>query len=98
MKIFLASRHGFIKIGSLPKDKAELFNNIFANQCSKINNFSLLTSVWFKRSENVISSINFSSDGMVKIIHKLDPKMAYGHNTISILMPERYGNSIYKPL
>ena len=41
-------------------DKTELFNIIFANQYSLINNSSVLPSVLFKRTINVISSINFS--------------------------------------
>ena len=49
------------------KDKAELFTNFFANQCSLIKNSSLLPSVLFKRTENVISFIDFGSDGIVKI-------------------------------
>ena len=54
------------------KDKAELFNNFFANQCSLINNSSVRPSVLFKRTENVISSINFSSGDIAKIIQKLN--------------------------
>ena len=48
------------------KDKTELFNNFFANQCFIINNFSVLPSVLFKLTENVISSINFGSDDIAK--------------------------------
>ena len=66
------------------KDKTELFNNFFANQCSLINNSSVLTSLVFKRTENVISSIDFGSDGIAKIIHNLDPNKAHGHGMISI--------------
>ena len=50
------------------KDKAELFNNFFANQCSLIKNSSVLLFVLFKRTENVISSIDFGSDDIAKII------------------------------
>ena len=59
------------------KDKAELFKNSFANQCSLINNSSVLPSVWFKRTENVISSISFSADDIAKIIPKLDPNKVH---------------------
>ena len=41
------------------KDKTELFNNFFANQFSLINNSSVLCSLLFKETENVISSIDF---------------------------------------
>ena len=66
------------------KDKAELFNNIFANQCSLINNSSVLPSLLFKRTKNVISSIDFGSYDIAKIIHNLDPNKAHGHDMISI--------------
>ena len=80
------------------KDKAELFNNIFANQCSLINNSSVLPSLLFKRTKNVISSIDFGSDDSAKVIHNLDPKKAHGHDMISILMFKTCGNFIFKPL
>ena len=62
------------------KDKAELFNNFFANQCSLIKNS------------------RFGSDDIAKIIQKLDPNKAHGHDMISICMLKICGNSIYKPL
>ena len=80
------------------KDKTELFNNFFANQCSLIKHSSVLSSVLFKRTENVISSIDFGSDDIAKIIQKLDPNKAHGHDMISIRMLKICDNSIYKPL
>ena len=80
------------------KDKTELFNNFFANQCSLIKNSSVLPSVLFKRTENVIYSIDFGWDYIAKIIQKLDPNKAHGHDMISIRMLKICGNSIYKPL
>ena len=80
------------------KDKAELFNNFFANQCYLINNSSVLPSVTFKRAENKFSSINFSLDDLAKIIQKLNPDKAPGYDMISIRMLKICGSSIYKPL
>ena len=80
------------------KDKTELFNNFFSNQCSLIKNSSKLPSVLFKRTENVISSIDFGSDDIATIIKKLDPNKAHGHDMVSIRMLKMCGNSIYKPL
>ena len=81
------------------KDKAELFNNVFADQCSLINTSSVLPSVLFKQTEISISSIDFGSDDITKIIQKLDPNKAnHGHDMISICMLKICGNSIYKPL
>ena len=80
------------------KDKTELFNNVFTNQCSLIRNSSVLPSVLFKRTDNVISSIDFGSDDVAKIIQMLDPNKAHGHDMISIRMLKTCGNSIYKPI
>ena len=79
------------------KDQAELFNTFFANQCSLINNSSVLLSLLFKRTENVISSIDFGSDDIAKIIYSLDPNKSHGHDMISIRMFKICSNSIYKP-
>ena len=88
IKRFLAFRHCFIKIGMLISKKIMLnyLINVFTNICSVINNASVLPSFLFKPTENVISSINFSSDVIAKINQKLDPSKAYGHNMISIRM------------
>ena len=72
-----------------------LFNNVFANQCSLINNSSVLSSVLFKQAENVFFSTNFSSDDIAKIIQKLDLSKAHGHDMISIHMFKIFGNTIY---
>ena len=78
------------------KDKAELFNNCFANQCSLIKNSSVLPSLLFKQTENVISSFDFGSDDIAKMIHNLDSNNAHGHGMISIRKLKICGN--YKPL
>ena len=75
------------------EDKAELFNNFFANQCSLINNSCVLLPLLFKRTENVISSIDFGSDDIAKIIHNLDPNKAHGHDMTSIHMLKTYCSS-----
>ena len=80
------------------KDKAELLNNFFANQCSLITNSSVLPFVLFKRTENVISSIDFGLDDVAKVIQNLDLNKAHGHDMISICMLKICSNSIYKPL
>ena len=80
------------------RDKAELFNNFFANQCSLINNCSVRPYVLFERTENVIPSINFSLDqfGSLDQFVKLDLNKAHGQDMISICMLKTNGNSIYK--
>ena len=76
----------------------KLFKDFFANQCSLIKNPSVLLSVLFKRTENVISSIDFGLDDIAKIIQKIDPNKAPGRNMISMRMLKICGHSIYKPL
>ena len=80
------------------KNKAKLFINVFTNRCSLINNSSIFPSVLIKQTENALSSINFHSDDIAKIIQKLDPNKAHGHDMISIHILKICGNSIYKPL
>ena len=80
------------------KDKAELFNNFFANHYSLINHSSVLPSLLFKQTENVISSIDFGSNDIAKIIDNLDPNKAHGHDMISIRMFKLCSDSINKPL
>ena len=53
------------------RNKAELISNFFANQCSITNHSSIPPPVLFKRTEYVISSINFSSDDITKNNSKL---------------------------
>ena len=80
------------------KDKTKLFSNFFANQYSVIDNSSVLLSDLFKGAEIVISSINFISDEISKIIRNLIPNKAHSHDMISIRMLQLCSNSIYKPL
>ena len=69
------------------KEKAELFNHFFVNQCS----LPQLTS-------KCLDSIHFSSSDIIKIISRLDPNKAHGHDMLSIRMIKLCGNSICKPL
>ena len=64
--------------GSFP-DSLKLGNATPVQTSSLINNSSILPSLLLKRTENVISSIDFGSDDIAKIIHKLDPNKAHGH-------------------
>ena len=49
-------------------------------------------------TDNRLSSVSFSQDGIAKIIQNLDPNKAHGHDNISIRMLKICGSSIYKPL
>ena len=80
------------------KEKAELFNALFAKQCSLIKNSSKLPSHLHYLTDNRLSSVSFSQDDIAKIIQNLDPNKAHGHDNISIRMLKICGSSIYKPL
>ena len=79
------------------KEKAELFNSFFLNQCSLLNNCSKLPTnpnVTDKR----LRTINFTADNMKKIIIGLNSNKAHGHGNISIRMLKICGDTICKAL
>ena len=80
------------------KKKAELFNSIFANQCSLINNNSQPPQTLSYKTKERLSSVKITDDDILKIIAKLDPNKAHGHDKISILMIKICSTSICKPL
>ena len=49
-------------------------------------------------TDNRLSCVSFSQDGIAKIIQNLDPNKDHGHDNISIRMLKICGSSIYKPL
>ena len=80
------------------KEKAELFNTFFANQCTLLNNSSVLPNNLAKLTNKSLDTVNFSTDDISKIINNLDPNKAHGHDMLSIRMIKLCGNSICKPL
>ena len=62
------------------KEKAELFNALFAKQCSLIKNSSKLPSHLHYLTDNRLSSVSFSQDDIAKIIQNLDPNKAHGYD------------------
>ena len=80
------------------KEKDELFNHFFVNQCSLLSNNSVLPTNLPQLKSKCLDSIHFSSSDIVKIISRLDPNKAHGHDMFSIRMIKLCGNSICKPL
>ena len=80
------------------KEKAELFNSFFADQCSLISNASKLSSNFTLYTDNRPSTVTFSQDDVVKVIQNLNPNKFHGHDNISIRMLKIYGSSLYGPL
>ena len=80
------------------KEKAELFNSFFSNQCSLLKNcIKQPTNIRYV-TDKKLCTINFTTDNIEKIIVSLNPNKAHGHDNISICMFKICGNAICKPL
>ena len=80
------------------KEKAHIFNNFFDKQCTLVENTSKLPIGFFKRTNNLLSTISFTKNGIVKIIKSLNPNKAHDVDMISIRMLKTCGDSILKHL
>ena len=79
------------------KEKANIFNNFFADQCSVVSNNSQLP-VTNKKIHKSLSTIRFSTADILKIIRNFDPNKTHGHGMISIWMIKICDTSICRPL
>ena len=68
------------------KEKAELFNDFFTSQRSLVHNNSKLSSVLNKKTCQSLSTVEFSTYDILKIIRNLDANKAHGHHMICIRM------------
>ena len=80
------------------KEKAQIFNDFFAKQCTLVENTSKLPTDSFKRTNNLLSAISFTKDDIAKIIKNFNPNKAHGFDMISIRMLKICGESILKSL
>ena len=78
--------------------KSEIFNTIFAKQCSLINTCSELPTTLTKKNHESLSTIRFTSDDVLNIIKNLNPNKAHGHDMISIRMVKLCDTSLCKRL
>ena len=62
--------------------KADLFNSFFAKQHSIIENNSVLPSSTNPITDQYLANIEFTKDDIKRIICKLDPNKAHGHDMI----------------
>ena len=76
------------------KEKTELFNDFFTRQCSLVNNNSKLPSILTKKTCQSLSTVEFSTNDILKIIRNLNPNKAHGHDMISIRMLKICNESI----
>ena len=78
--------------------KTDLFNSFFAKQCSIIENNSVLPSSTNPIIDQYLANIEFTKDDIKRIICKLDPNKAHGHDMISIHMLKMSGDAMIEPL
>ena len=80
------------------KEKSELFNSFSSEQCSLIDNGSILPSLFPLITEKSLSDVDFSIEDIKKIISRLDSNKAHGDDMISISMLKLCDKTICKPL
>ena len=73
--------------------KAELFNFFFSEQGSVLLNSSKLPTNLAPRTDQSLTSINFSQDDILKITQNLNPNKAHCPDKISICMIKTCGKS-----
>ena len=80
------------------KKKQQLFNSFFSSQCSSINNKSQLPPTLPYKTNERLPLVKTTNDDILKIITKLDPNKAHGHDKLGICMIKICSNSIPNPL
>ena len=78
--------------------KANLFKDYFSQQYTTVDNDSSIPPNITFATEQKLSTLEFCTYDIVKIIKSLDPNKARGHNEISIRMLKLCATSIAKPL
>ena len=78
--------------------KANLFNDYFSQQFTTVDNDSSIPPNITFSTEQKLSTFEFCTDNIVKIIKSLDPNKAHGHDEISVRMIKLCATSIAKPL
>ena len=66
------------------REKAELCNSFFANQCSFVRNSSVLPTDFELFTDKSLPNIPFAGNDIGRITSGLDPNKAHGHNMTSI--------------
>ena len=80
------------------KEKAELFDSFFSNQCSLLKNCSKRPTNIIYVTDKRLRTINFTDDNKEKNIVSLNPNKAHGHDNISIRMLNIYLDTLCEPL
>ena len=74
------------------------YNSAQSKQCSIIESNSVLPSSTNPITDQYLANIEFTNDDIKRIICKLDPNQAHGHDMISIRMLKMSGDAIIEPL
>ena len=74
-------------------EKANLFNNFFASQCTPLENTSKFPPLLMKTDKR-LNTISFKDSDITSIIKSLKPTKAHGADNISISMVQLCGDSI----
>ena len=79
------------------REKAELFNTFFAEQCSLPKNNSQQPKYLLFLTEKRLSNVQISNENIIKIINNLEPNKTHSHDMISIRMLKLGGPSLFIP-
>ena len=80
------------------KEKAEIFNNYFAEQCQPFVNSSILPPTPNSPNGIKLTDIDITESSISQIINKLNPKKAHGWDGISIQLLKTCPDEISLPL
>ena len=80
------------------KRKACIFNKIFAEQCTPLENYSELPVNQTFLPQSRLSSLDLNEDEILKIIRALNIYIAHGYDDISIRIIKICDKSLTKPL
>ena len=86
------------KLVSNFKEKANLFNDFFASQCTPVQNNSTLPLVTTPITNTSLSSISFNDQDILNVTHSLNINKAHGFDDLSIRLLKICDSSIVKPL
>ena len=80
------------------QEKANVFNSVFAKQCSPIPSSSVLPAKISYMTKDCIKTLCFCKSDVIKLIKALDVSKAHGHDGISVKMIKICADSIAHPL
>ena len=79
------------------QNKANLFNEFFVQQCSILQNGSVLPHIDYKTNVRKFS-VSINEEKIISIIRKLSPNKAHGYDNISIRLLKICDTVIARPL